>query len=429
MSTYSLHPDHQGHLHDGQPQTHEHTHEHEHDHADVATSTQLEAHDHSSEHTHPHETNDAHPHPHEHDHDHDHEHTGKHNHDHEESDHDHGHDHEHGHGHGRFGWLVEAIPFLHGHKHGDVNIDSAMETNTRGLWALKISLLGLGATALFQLIVVLSSGSVGLLADTIHNFSDALTAIPLGIAFVLGRKLATRRYTYGYGRAEDLAGVSIVIMIFLSALVAGYESVIKILHPAPLQNAWWVLVAAFIGFLGNEGVAIFRIRVGREIGSAALIADGQHARADGLTSLAVVFGVVGSMLGFPLADPIIGLLITVTILFIVKDTVITMWHRLMDAIDPAIIDRIERTASAVKGVEQVQGVRARWIGHSLYAELRIVVDEELTLRESHQVVEEVRHALFHAQPRLVSVAVNAQPVGYGEPGYENITAHHELRQS
>src|SRR5262249_42298266 len=181
-----------------------------------------------------------------------------------------------------------------------------------------------------------------LLADMIHNFSDALTAIPLGLAFVLGRRAATRRYTYGYGRAEDLAGVVIVLMILASSLVAGYESYQKFVNPQPLQNVGWVMVAAIVGFLGNEIVAAFRIRVGREIGSAALIADGQHARIDGFTSLAVFFGALGSLLGFPIADPVVGLLITIAILFIVKDTVIQMWQRLMDAVDPAIVDTIEK---------------------------------------------------------------------------------------
>ncbi|GLV55335.1 cation diffusion facilitator transporter [Dictyobacter sp. S3.2.2.5] len=372
------------------------------------------------QHEHPHDHHDHHEHPHG-QHDHDHHASGEHGHDHSE----HGHDHEHD--HGRFGWLLEAIPFLHGHSHGDAHIDSALDSSARGLWALKISLLGLGVTALFQLVIVLLSGSVGLLADTIHNFSDALTAIPLGLAFVLGRRLATRRYTYGFGRAEDLAGVVIILMIFISAIVAGYESIFKLLHPEPLRNVWWVMLAAIVGFLGNEGVAVFRIRVGNEIGSAALVADGQHARIDGLTSLAVLFGAAGSLLGLPLVDPIIGLLITVAILFIVKDTVVTMWHRLMDAVDPAIVDRLEQTARETPGVRKVQRVRARWVGHTLTAEVQILVDENLSLRDSHQLVEEVRHNLYHAQPRLANVVVHAQPQRADGTIAESVAAHHDLQ--
>ncbi len=346
--------------------------------------------------------------------------------------HDHGHDrdkaHEHDHSqdhsHGRFGWLRDAIPFLHGHGHGDVAVDAALEGSGRGLWALKVSLLGLGLTALFQLVIVLVSGSVGLLADTIHNVGDALTAVPLGIAFALGRRAATRRYTYGYGRAEDLAGVAIVGLIFVSAVIAAYESYRKLVHPQPLSHLGWVMAAALVGFLGNEAVAVFRIRVGQEIGSAALVADGQHARIDGFTSLAVLLGAVGVLAGFPLADPIVGLLITVAILFIVKDTALVMWRRLMDAIDPEVVDGIERVAAAVPGAELVHGLRVRWLGHRLQAELHVTVDEDLPTRESHRIAEEVRHALFHAQPRLAAVTVHVDPCGHGGADPHQLTAHH-----
>jgi cation diffusion facilitator family transporter len=352
-----------------------------------------------------------------------HDHDRDHPHDH---DHDHDHNHDHGQSHAPLGWLIDAVPFLHGHSHGEANIDRAMETSTRGIWALKVSLVGLLITALFQLVIVILSGSVGLLADTIHNFSDALTAVPLWIAFALARRPANRRYTYGYGRAEDVAGVIIVLMIFASSLVAGYESYLKFLHPEPLRYVWWVMGAAIIGFLGNEGVAIFRIRVGREIGSAALIADGQHARVDGLTSLAVLFGAVGSLLGFPLADPIIGLLITIAILFIVKDTAVTMWRRLMDAVDPAMVEAMERTARRIPGVEDVHDVRIRWIGHKLQSELHITVNEDLSTYESHHLAEQVRHALFDAQPKLSAVTVHVDPCGHSGRDPHELLAHHQV---
>ena len=346
-----------------------------------------------------------------HDHDHDH-------------DHDHEHEHEHDHGRGGLGWLREAIPFLHGHSHGETNVDAALEGSARGLWALKVSLVGLGLTAAFQLVIVLISGSVGLLADTIHNASDALTAIPLGLAFVLGKRPATRRYTYGYGRAEDVAGVIIVGMILLSALVAAYESVQKLLHPQPLHYLGWVMAAAVVGCVGNESVAVLRIRVGREIGSAALIADGRHARVDGLTSLAVLVGALGVWAGFSLADPLVGLLITVAILFIVKETALIMWRRLMDAVEPEVVDSIERVAAATPGVEAVHDVRVRWLGHKLQAELHATVDEELPTRESHRIIEEVRHLLFHAQPRLAVINVHVDPCGHGGADSHGLTAHH-----
>jgi len=340
--------------------------------------------------------------------------------------HDHDHDYDHDHAHGRFGWLIEAIPFLHGHSHGEVKVDKAMETSDRGIWALKVSLVGLGVTALFQLVIALLSGSVGLLADTIHNFSDAFTAVPLWIAFALARRPANRRYTYGYGRAEDVAGVIIVLIIFASSLVAAYESYQKFFHPEPLRYVWWVMAAALVGFLGNEGVAIFRMRIGREIGSAALVADGQHARVDGLTSLAVLIGAAGSLFGFPLADPIIGVLITIAILFIVKDTAVTMWRRLMDAVDPELVAAVEQTARTIAGTEDVHDVRIRWIGHKLQSELHITVDEELSTYESHHIAEQVRHALFDAQPNLSAVTVHVDPCGHSGRDPHELLAHHQV---
>lgn len=311
----------------------------------------------------------------------------------------------------------------HSHDAAD-SVDSALESSARGLRALKVSLAGLGATALFQLVIVLISGSVALLADTIHNFSDALTAVPLGMAFILGRRAASRRYTYGYGRAEDLAGLFIVLMIALSSALAGWESIRRLLDPRPISQVGWVVAAAIIGFLGNELVAVFRIRVGTEIGSAALVADGYHARTDGLTSLAVLFGALGAVAGFPLADPLVGLGITIVILFVLKSAVVQMWRRLMDAADPGVIEQFEREAESTAGVQAVEGIRVRWLGHRLEADLRIIVDEDMPTRQSHAVAEAVRHALFHAEPRLATVVVHVDPCGHVGDDSHTETAHH-----
>lgn len=355
---------------------------------------------------------------------HDHDHGPEHEH-----DQDNGHSHGHEHAEGLLGRLQEAIPFLHGHSHGEANIDSAMESSDRGIWALKVSLVGLGLTAAFQVVIFAISGSVALLADTIHNASDALTAIPLWIAFALGRRPPSERYTYGYGRAEDVAGVAVVLMIGISAVIAFYESIQKFFNPGAPTNLLWVAAAAIIGFIGNEAVAVFRIRVGNEIGSAALVADGQHARVDGLTSLAVLAGVVGVWLGFPLADPIVGLIITAAILFIVKDAATAIWHRVMDAVDPAIAKEIKHIASHVEGVEEVHEVRVRWLGHRLETEMHIMVNEDLTTRESHLITEEVRHKLFHAQPRLAGINIHVDPCGHGGGDAHSITAHHSPHTS
>lgn len=336
---------------------------------------------------------------------------------------DHGH-RDDGHDH-RAGLLGSILGVFRPHSHDAADkVDKALETSDRGIWALKISLIGLGTTAVFQLIVVAISGSVALFADTVHNFSDALTAVPLWIAFALGRRAASRRYTYGFGRAEDLAGVFIVVMIALSAAVAGWESVQRLFNPQPLDNIGWVIAAAIIGFAGNEAVAIFRIRVGKEIGSAALVADGHHARADGFTSLAVLFGALGVLAGFPIADPIVGLIITVAILFVLRQAARDIWRRLMDAVDPAIVDRLESSAD-VDGVEDVNDVRVRWLGHRLEAELSIVVDADLPTQSSHAIAEAVRHALFHTEPMLAAVSVHIDPCTHHGRDNHAQTAHHE----
>jgi cation diffusion facilitator family transporter len=257
--------------------------------------------------------------------------------------------------------------------------------------------------------VVAFTGSVALLGDTLHNAADALTAVPLGIAFVLGRRPPTRRYTYGYGRAEDLAGVVIVVAIAASCLLAGYAAVDRLAHPQPVEHLAAVAGAALVGFLGNELVARYRIRVGRRIGSAALVADGLHARTDGFASLAVLLGAAGIALGAPWADPVVGLLITAAISVVLWQTAREVWRRLMDAVDPALVDRAETALAATPGVLAVGDVRLRWIGHNLRAECDVIVDPSCTLVRAHQVAVDAEHSLLHALPRLSGALVHPDP--------------------
>lgn len=303
-------------------------------------------------------------------------------------DHDHGHGHDHPHG-GVTG-LLHDLFVPHTHDAAD-SIDDAMEASSAGVRALRISLFVLLATTVLQAAVVASTGSIALLADTVHNFADALTAVPLWIAFVLGRRAANTRYTYGYGRAEDLAGMFIVFVVALSAVVAGWQAIDRFIDPRPVENPWLLAVAGLIGFAGNEAVAIYRIRVGRRIGSAALVADGVHARLDGFTSLSVVLGAVGVLLGFPLADPIIGLLIAISILALLWGTVRSIGARLMDAIDPALVRRAEHAMEHVEGVVAVHDVRLRWLGHRLTGSATVEVDRA-DLRSAAHVAE---HAAEH----------------------------------
>lgn len=344
----------------------------------------------------------------------DHENHENHGHPHKPHSHDHDHDHDgHSHKHhtGFKGWLFELfVP--HTHDSSD-SIDDALEASREGVRALKISMVILLATTVLQVIVVMISGSVALLADTIHNFSDALTAVPLWIAFILGRRVATKRYTYGFGRAEDLAGLFIVVVIALSAVLAAWQSIDRLFNPQPLENLWWVLAAGVIGFAGNEIVAVYRIRVGQRIGSAALVADGVHARTDGFTSLAVVFGAVGVMLGFPLADPIIGLLISVAIIALLVGTVKSIGRRLMDGIEPDLVDRAQTALHGTPGILAVPRLQLRWVGHRLHGAATVVVaNAELSRVEG--IIKDAEQRLGHALPKLDDVVIKATTIPMDE---------------
>jgi cation diffusion facilitator family transporter len=284
-----------------------------------------------------------------------------------------------------------------------------METSARGIRALKISLVALLITSCIQLAVVVMSGSVALLADTIHNFGDATTSIPLWIAFALAARGASRRFTYGYGKVEDVAGIAIVGVIFFSACVAAYASAMKILHPVPMTHLGAVVFASLVGFVGNEAVAVFRIRTGKAIGSAALVADGLHARIDGFTSLAVLIGVAGTWLGYPIVDPIVGVLITVAILFIVRDTAKSVWSRLIEGIEPEILAEIEHAPMHVAGVVEVHAARARWVGHRVFADLHITVDPAMSVEESHAIVEKVEKSLIEHVPAFGEAIIHVCP--------------------
>ncbi|PIB04683.1 MULTISPECIES: cation diffusion facilitator family transporter [Streptomyces] len=392
-----------------------------------------------------------HEHGHEHGHDHSHEAEGGRGHGHSqehETEHgdgrgpDHGHgqsyepdphpDRTHQHPHGRHPHphprtLTSRLRHLltpHSHETAD-KLDSALESSARGMRALWVSLAVLGATALAQAVVVVVSGSVALLGDTVHNAADALTAVPLGIAFVLGRRAATRRFTYGYGRAEDLAGIVIVLTIAASGTFAACTALDRLLDPRPMRHIPVVAAAALIGFLGNEWVARHRIRVGREIGSAALVADGLHARTDGFTSLAVLVSAAGAALGWQLADPLVGLAITAAIVLVLRDAAREVFRRVMDAVDPELVDRAERALRGVEGVRDVGELRLRWIGHRLRGEVAVVVDGEVSVRRAHHIAVEAEHALLHAVPKLTAALVHADPTpAPGEADPHLALAHH-----
>lgn len=352
---------------------------------------------------------------------------GRHHHDAHPPDHaehsDQGHEpHQHEHSPGWRSRLRDLFA-PHSHDAGEA-VDTELEVSQLGIRTLAISFAMLAATAAVQLVVVVLSSSVALLGDTLHNFADALTAVPLAIAFTLGRRAATRRFTYGYGRAEDLAGLVVLALIAASSALAAYEAIRRLLHPVALDYLGLVAAAALIGFAGNELVARYRIRVGRQIGSAALVADGLHARTDGLTSLAVLLGAGGVALGFPLADPIVGLVITVAILAVLRQATREVFARLMDAVDPILVDQAEQVIGETPGVLDVGAVRIRWIGHTLHAECAVGVDPELSVVQAHAVADDVEHRLLHQIRRLTSATIHADPESTGAGAHHRLSGHH-----
>jgi cation diffusion facilitator family transporter len=335
--------------------------------------------------------------------------------------HGHGHNHDHGHGVGHF---FGSLVLPHSHDVAD-SLDQELEASRNGVRAVAVCLVILLVTAAIQALVVVASGSVALLSDTLHNAADALTAVPLWLAFRLGRRPPTRRFTYGFGKAEDLAGVAVVGMIALSAGFAAFEAVERLVHPEKITHLPFVMVAAVVGAVGNEVVARYRMRVGRRIGSAALEADGLHARTDSITSLLVLVGAVAVACGVDWADPAVGLLIAVAILLVLARTIRTVGQRLLDAVDPAVIDAITEAVGAQAGVQGVTEVRARWVGHRLFAQVRLSVDGYLTVTDAHAIAEAAYHRLLHDVPNLSDAIVHVDPLAHGVDPHSP-TAHHRF---
>ncbi len=346
------------------------------------------------------------------DHDHGHEH-GEHSHDHDAHEHDHDLEEHEGHGeHGHGG---------HGHEHGRVDAD--LYGNRAGLRAVQISTAGMFIVAAIQFAIAGIGGSAGLFADALHNLGDVLTTVALWIAFVIARRAANQRYTYGYHRTEDLAGIFIVLVIIASAVAGAVESILKLTSGAPPTQLPLSMAAALVGVAGNELLAQYKISVGKRINSVPLIADGQHSRIDGVTSLAAFAGLIGVALGLRIADPIAGLVITVVILTVVYSTTRSVLQRLLDAVDSRVVPSIVSIASEVPGVEAVNDVRARWVGHTLHVAMNIEVDAELTLVKAHAIAEEVRHRLFHRVKGLSEAIIHTDPHSHDED-YHQLVAHH-----
>jgi cation diffusion facilitator family transporter len=253
--------------------------------------------------------------------------------------------------------------------------------------------------------------------------ADPSLMLPLAAAFLLSRRPPTRSLTYGYGRTEDLAGLAVLAIILFSAVFAAYEAIQRILHPQRPAFLLAVAFAGIIGFLGNEWVAIYRIRAGRRIGSAALVADGYHARVDGFTSLAVVAGAIGVALGLDLADPIVGLVISAVILRIVWTSGKEIVLRALDGIDPEIVQELRDQAGHVDGVLCVEEVRARWLGHEIRAEVNVVVRDGATVAEGHGIAMAVRNRLIEHVEHLGDAIIHIDPASASGEA-RHIHTHH-----
>ena len=308
--------------------------------------------------------------------------------------------------------------------------DSALESSHKGVFAVKVSLVALMVTAVLQLLIVLDDrldGAAGRHHPQLQRRPD------LGAAVDRLRPRAARGQPSLHLRLRPRGGPR-------RPLRGGHDRPERrcwsdgsrcsgCSTPQPISDLWLVGLAGVVGFVGNELVALYRIRVGRQIGSEALVADGLHARTDGLTSLAVVVAAVGVALGFPQADPIIGLVITVAILWILRDAARAVFRRLMDAVDPALVDEIKRVAASVDGVMEVETVRVRWLGHRLSASTDLVVDCRLTVAAGHDIAEAVRHALFHEVRGLDTVIVHLDPCEHGDSDHHAGTRPHDGRLS
>lgn len=298
------------------------------------------------------------------------------------------------------------------------------EGTREGLRAIWISAVLLALTTASQLVVVVIGGSAGLLADALDNLGDVITTVGLAVAFMAARRAADARYTFGYQRLEDLGGVFVVLVIWASAVFAAWESYRKLVadhEPTALMAG---MIAALAGAVSNEAVARYKIGVGRRIGSQPLIADGAHARTDALASVAAFGGLLGARLGVPEADPIAGLAITAAIVWIAWDASRHVLARLLDAVDPDLIERVAHAATETAGVTGVGRIQARWAGRSLYVTLTVGADPGLSLAAAHDVAEAVHHHILHDLPGVAQVDVHVDPGAPHDVDAHERTADH-----
>lgn len=293
----------------------------------------------------------------------------------------------------RLGASIADNEFMSGGRaHGDVYHERD------AVRAVVASAVALGIASAVEFAAAITGRSAGVLADGLHNVGDVATTFVLLFAFALARRPATRRFPSGYGRIEDVATLLIVLVIVVTAALAAFESILKLFQPARYGSIPFSLVAAGVGIVANLAVSEYKVRVGRSIGSTALKTDGIHSRVDALVSAGAFAGIGLAGAGVRLADPIAGLAITAGILYILGGTLRQLFLRMMDAVDPHVIEELTAAASRVDGVLGVHDVRARWVGRELVAVMHVACAPDSTLREAHEVAVRVEHEVAHEVP-------------------------------
>ncbi|TME10975.1 MAG: cation transporter [Chloroflexi bacterium] len=276
--------------------------------------------------------------------------------------------------------------------------------------AVVVSAAVLGAAAAIEFAASASGRSAGVLADALHNAGDVLTTLVLLAAFAVARRPATRRFTSGFGRVEDVATLVIILIIVFTAAAAAFESLGRLLSSEgySISRIGPSLLAAAIGVVANLGVSEYKIRVGRRIRSLALEADGIHSRLDALVSAGAFAGLGLAWMGIAIADPLTGLAITIAIVYILAGTVGRLVLRMMDAVDPDLIDQIASAARSVKGVLGVHDVRARWVGRELVAMMHIDCAPNASLIQAHDIAQAVQQEV-ELQVPAVHLDVHMDP--------------------
>lgn len=268
--------------------------------------------------------------------------------------------------------------------------------------AIGISAIGLALTGFLELGIGLLSGSVGLLGDALHNLSDVSTSLVVFIGLRLSKRPATRTHPYGWERAEDIAGLGVALVIWLSAIFAAYVSIHKLLNHGSTTHVGYGIAAAFVGIIGNQIVARYKRHIGKRIQSATLLADAQHSWLDALSSAGAMAGLIAVAFGFQWADAVAGLLVTGFICHVGYEVTTDLLHHLMDGIEPDVLESSERAATAVPGVEHAH-VRARWMGRSLLVEVEGFVAPGITVEMGEIIGKEVEKVIRAAVPETRTV--------------------------